>query len=86
MRAKTGTLTGVHGLAGIVTGRDGTSMLFVAVADRVKVANTLVARARLDQVAAALAACRCALLTALTPSRRTPVPGPRVPASVELGA
>jgi D-alanyl-D-alanine carboxypeptidase/D-alanyl-D-alanine-endopeptidase (penicillin-binding protein 4) len=60
VRAKTGTLTGVHGLAGIVTGRDGTVMLFIAVADRVKVENTLFARDRLDQVAAALAGCACA--------------------------
>lgn len=61
VRAKTGTLTeaGVHGLAGTVTGRDGTPMLFVAVADRVPLAQTLFARARLDQIAAALAACRC---------------------------
>ena len=60
VRAKTGTLTGVHGLAGTVTGRDGTPMLFVAVADKVRVPQTLFARARLDQIAAALAACRCA--------------------------
>ncbi len=60
VRAKTGTLTGVHGLAGSVTGRDGTPMLFVAVVDRVKVRNALQARARLDQIASALAACRCA--------------------------
>lgn len=59
VRAKTGTLTGVHGLAGIVTGRDGAVMLFVAIADRVKVRHTLFARDRLDQIAAALAACRC---------------------------
>lgn len=60
VRAKTGTLTGVHGLSGTVTGRDGTPMLFVAVMDRVKVRNTLEARARLDQIASALADCRCA--------------------------
>lgn len=59
VRAKTGTLTGVHGLAGVVTDRDGTELAFVAVADRVKVANTLDARATLDEVAAALAGCRC---------------------------
>jgi D-alanyl-D-alanine carboxypeptidase/D-alanyl-D-alanine-endopeptidase (penicillin-binding protein 4) len=60
VRAKTGTLTGVHGLAGVVTGRDGSLMTFVAVADRVRPVNTLWVRDRLDQVAAALAGCRCA--------------------------
>lgn len=60
VRAKTGTLTGVHGLAGVVTDREGTVMSFVAIADKVKVENTLDARERLDQVAAALADCRCA--------------------------
>lgn len=59
VRAKTGTLTGVHGLAGVVTDLDGTVLSFVAIADRVKVVDTLDARERLDQVAAALAACHC---------------------------
>jgi D-alanyl-D-alanine carboxypeptidase/D-alanyl-D-alanine-endopeptidase (penicillin-binding protein 4) len=59
VRAKTGTLTGVHGMAGVVTGADGTLMLFVTVADRVPVINTTFTRDRLDQVAAALAACAC---------------------------
>ncbi len=60
VRAKTGTLTGVHGLAGVVTTQDGTELAFVAIADRVKPVNTLDARERIDQVAAALAACACA--------------------------
>jgi D-alanyl-D-alanine carboxypeptidase/D-alanyl-D-alanine-endopeptidase (penicillin-binding protein 4) len=61
VRAKTGTLVagGVHGLAGLVTAEDGTLMLFVAVADRVKVENTTFVRDRLDLVAAALAGCAC---------------------------
>jgi D-alanyl-D-alanine carboxypeptidase/D-alanyl-D-alanine-endopeptidase (penicillin-binding protein 4) len=59
VRAKTGTLTGVHGLAGVVTTADGAVAAFVAVADRVKPANTVFVRSRLDQVASALAACRC---------------------------
>ncbi len=59
VRAKTGTLTGVHGLAGTVTAVDGTELAFVAIADRVKVKDTLAARALIDEVAAALAACEC---------------------------
>lgn len=60
VRAKTGTLTGVHGLAGTVTTRDGAVLAFVAVADRVKPRFTLDARAAIDQAAAALAGCDCA--------------------------
>lgn len=59
VRAKTGTLTGVHVLAGFATDRDGTVFAFVAGADRVKLVHTLDARARLDEVAAALAGCSC---------------------------
>ncbi|MGZ4582341.1 MAG: D-alanyl-D-alanine carboxypeptidase/D-alanyl-D-alanine endopeptidase [Nocardioidaceae bacterium] len=60
VRAKTGTLTGVHGLSGTVVTKDGALLAFVAVADRVKVPNTLAARDGLDRIAAALAACTCA--------------------------
>lgn len=60
VRAKTGTLTGVHGLAGTVTTEDDAVLAFVAVADKVRVVNTLAARARIDEVASALAACTCA--------------------------
>ncbi len=59
VRAKTGTLSGVHGLAGTVVGRDGTPMLFVAVSDRVRDPDVSFVRDRLDQIAAALAACVC---------------------------
>ncbi len=59
VRAKTGTLTGVHGLAGITTDRTGNLLAFVLVADRVAVEDTLDARERLDQLAAELAACGC---------------------------
>lgn len=60
VRAKTGTLTGVHGLAGTVTSADGAVMSFVAIADKVKLKFTLDARAKLDEIAAALAGCSCA--------------------------
>ena len=60
VRAKTGTLTGVHGLAGTVTTVDGAVLGFVAIADRVRRPDTLAARATIDRLAAELAACTCA--------------------------
>lgn len=63
VRAKTGTLSGVHGLAGLVTDLDGTVLTFVAIADRVKMPNTLDARAKLDEISAALAGCSCGATT-----------------------
>ena len=59
VRAKTGTLTGVQGLAGYVTDTDGTVMTFALVADRIRPPNTLDARGRIDEIAAALAGCEC---------------------------
>ena len=59
VRAKTGTLTGVQGLAGVVTDLDGTELGFVAIADRLGLRNTLAARTLLDEIAAALAGCSC---------------------------
>jgi D-alanyl-D-alanine carboxypeptidase/D-alanyl-D-alanine-endopeptidase (penicillin-binding protein 4) len=59
VRAKTGTLTGVNGLAGTVMTRDGVLLTFVAIADKVRPANTLFARDQLDRIAGALAACAC---------------------------
>ncbi len=61
VRAKTGTLTGVTGLAGTVVTRDGVPLTFVAIADKVSNVNTLFARAQLDKIAGALAACTCGL-------------------------
>ena len=66
VRAKTGTLTGVSGLAGIVTDLDGDLMVFVAIADKVAEPQTLAARHHLDLIAAALAACHCGTGTSHT--------------------
>ena len=59
VRAKTGTLTGVSALAGLATDRDGSTMVFVMAADRVRLPDTLDAREALDRLAAALAGCHC---------------------------
>ncbi|GEP39067.1 D-alanyl-D-alanine carboxypeptidase [Nocardioides psychrotolerans] len=59
VRAKTGTLTGVASLAGIVTDAGGRPMLFVLMADRVARLDGTDAEVALDGAAAALAACRC---------------------------
>ncbi len=59
VQAKTGTLTGVHGLAGVATDLDGNVMGFVAIADRVPKTQQLYARVTIDKMAAALGACRC---------------------------
>lgn len=58
VRAKTGTLDGVLSLAGVVTGRSGTPMLFVVMADRV--AHDWLARYAVDDAVGALATCECA--------------------------
>jgi D-alanyl-D-alanine carboxypeptidase/D-alanyl-D-alanine-endopeptidase (penicillin-binding protein 4) len=59
VRAKTGTLTGVHSLAGIAVGRDGVPMLFALMTDRVRLPDNLEAEVTIDNAAAALGACRC---------------------------
>jgi D-alanyl-D-alanine carboxypeptidase/D-alanyl-D-alanine-endopeptidase (penicillin-binding protein 4) len=59
VRAKTGTLTGVHGLAGVADDLTGGRMAFVVVSDRVPVLKTLEARLLIDRIAGALGACRC---------------------------
>jgi D-alanyl-D-alanine carboxypeptidase/D-alanyl-D-alanine-endopeptidase (penicillin-binding protein 4) len=57
VRAKTGTLLGVHALAGTVVTLDGRLLAFAVVADGS--ASEEAAEAALDDVAAALAACGC---------------------------
>jgi len=59
VRAKTGTLSHVHGLAGTVVDRDGVAVAFVALVDRVPLIDTLDARQTLDDIAAAVAECGC---------------------------
>ena len=59
VRAKTGTLTGVHGLAGTVDDLSRARMTFVVVADRVPPLKSLKAQTLIDRLAAALGACRC---------------------------
>lgn len=58
VRAKTGTLTGVSALAGVVTAADGHPYVFAFLADAVR--STDAARDALDRAAAALAGCGCA--------------------------
>ena len=59
VRAKTGTLTGVHGLAGVVDDLAGGRMAFVVVADRVQPQKNLEAQVLIDRIAGALGACTC---------------------------
>lgn len=59
VRAKTGTLTGVHGLAGIVTDKSGALMGFVAIVDNAPLDRQWLARKDIDDLAAALGACAC---------------------------
>lgn len=56
VRAKTGTLTEVTGLAGVVTNADGRLLVFAFLSNGVSPA---VARPRLDSLAAAVARCGC---------------------------
>jgi D-alanyl-D-alanine carboxypeptidase/D-alanyl-D-alanine-endopeptidase (penicillin-binding protein 4) len=58
VRAKTGTLAGVHGLAGTVVTKDGRLLAFSVVADQ-STASDAAAEKAIDQVAAALAGCGC---------------------------
>ena len=59
VRAKTGTLSHVHALAGTTPDHNGALLIFVVVADRVALRDGLDARVQLDRIAAALAACSC---------------------------
>ena len=56
---QTGTLTGVHGLAGVADDASGARMAFVVVADRVRPPKNGEAQALIDRIAGAVGACRC---------------------------
>lgn len=59
VRAKTGTLTGVHTLAGIATLPQGRPVAFAVMANGTRRIDPLQTQAALDRVAAAIADCAC---------------------------
>lgn len=63
VRAKTGTLTGVHSLAGYATDRTGTPIAFAVMVDNTKEIPSMETEAALDRVGAALARCACSRLS-----------------------
>ena len=63
MRAKTGTLTDVHSLAGIVTDRLGTPIVFAVMVDKAEDIPGLEVQGAVDAVATALAECTCSART-----------------------
>jgi D-alanyl-D-alanine carboxypeptidase/D-alanyl-D-alanine-endopeptidase (penicillin-binding protein 4) len=59
VRAKTGTLTGVVALAGLVRDRSGRLLVFAFIADRVPRGGTVSGEAAMDAVVASFTACGC---------------------------
>jgi D-alanyl-D-alanine carboxypeptidase/D-alanyl-D-alanine-endopeptidase (penicillin-binding protein 4) len=59
VRAKTGTLTGVSALSGVVVAENGHQLAFAAITDGVPPNGGSNAEAGLDQIAATLASCGC---------------------------
>jgi D-alanyl-D-alanine carboxypeptidase/D-alanyl-D-alanine-endopeptidase (penicillin-binding protein 4) len=57
VRAKTGSLTGVHTISGQLVTKDGRLLVFAIMADRA--GDAVTARAALDRIAARLVACGC---------------------------
>jgi D-alanyl-D-alanine carboxypeptidase/D-alanyl-D-alanine-endopeptidase (penicillin-binding protein 4) len=58
VRAKTGTLTGVHSISGVVTTADGRLLAFAILADQVPFGGEE-AQPKLDKIATTLAGCGC---------------------------
>ena len=59
VRAKTGTLSGVHSLAGYALDAGGRPVIFAVMADRADRGQPFAAQGALDDVAAAIADCSC---------------------------
>ncbi|MEU6074954.1 D-alanyl-D-alanine carboxypeptidase/D-alanyl-D-alanine-endopeptidase [Micromonospora sp. NPDC047074] len=59
IRAKTGTLTKVHAIAGLVSTTDGRLLTFAVLTDEVPPDGLTAARVALDRIGAALAGCGC---------------------------
>lgn len=59
LRAKTGTLTGVQGLAGVTVDADGRGIIFAVLGNGAPAGSTYAGRAATERVAAALTRCRC---------------------------
>lgn len=59
VRAKTGTLTGVNAIAGLVTTADGRLLTFAVLTDRTPAAGLDGIRQALDRISSALARCGC---------------------------
>ncbi|WP_233600325.1 D-alanyl-D-alanine carboxypeptidase/D-alanyl-D-alanine-endopeptidase [Micromonospora sp. M71_S20] len=59
VRAKTGTLTKVHAIAGLVSTADGRLLTFAVLTDAVPPDGLTAARGALDRIGAALAGCGC---------------------------
>ncbi len=60
VRAKTGTLSGIHSLAGYALDAEGSPVIFALMTDRADKGAPFQAQAALDRIAADIATCHCA--------------------------